>query len=157
MPDEDSLHPSFLPTLIFLWIYCWGHRLEDLWARRNLKNHFLRVTKCWLTLWLKIIMCSKSIKGRKCHNFTFLFWKTMSSSITKLVFWQGNNWLELSNGFHLPFAGAPPSSSWHGVCSSMTIYHSDFQIAFLNLLSGSFNSFNLPVHLQGSICDDWVL
>lgn len=73
VPGEHSLYPSFLPTLISLWIYCRGHRLKNLWARHSMMPHFLRVTKCWLLLWLKIIMRSQSLKGRKCHNFTFLF------------------------------------------------------------------------------------
>lgn len=81
---EHSLHPSFLPTVIFLWVYCWGHRLEDLWARHSMKTGFLRVTKCWLILWLKIIMCSQSLKGRKFHNFTFLLEKNMDCGITRL-------------------------------------------------------------------------
>lgn len=45
-------------------------------VRHSTVPHFLRVTKCWLMLWLKIIMCFPSLKGRKCHNFTFLFGKT---------------------------------------------------------------------------------
>lgn len=71
------------------------------------------------------------IKGQEMSQFYISFWKIMNSSITSLVFWQGNKWLKLNNSFPLPSAKAPPLSSWHWGCSSVTIYHPNSLLHFL--------------------------
>lgn len=60
----------------------------------------------------------------------------------RLVFWQGDKWLKLSNFFHLPTAKAPPVSSCCRGCSSVILYHPHFPKACLRVLYGCFNSFD---------------
>ena len=119
-----------------------------------MKTGFLRITKCWLLLWLKLIVFP-IIKWQKMSQFYICFLKkpwalaSLGCILAKQTLSEAELWLYFDH--LLKPHGCPLDTEAVVQCLSFW-----FSLAFLNILSCSFNSFKLIVYPQGSGWNCWM-